>query len=249
MPAAAAKKERTPAQIAASEKTAADLRAFHAWRAAQEGGAEAPVTPVATAPINARRPTIRDQRLLNMNKKLAIRQITESPEMAKLREVAEATGMGVQANSNEPPKFILYDDWSVARFINANNYEEVMKGIDKDGHRLHDVCPNCGGEHPESEGNPNACPAREAMTAFQCPEVTCGKICWPDVRTAGLERVESDDPNVKQWDISGEAIKRMAETNFRAHVGTYHPSLAQALGIPLNPLTGATLSQAAVGAR
>ena len=220
------------------------------WMAPKDFARDHPPTPqVVGGRSTATAPTRSDIMALGMNQKLPQGQEMRinAADLGDTRthtDSVQQTTDGVTITSNEPPKYVQYDDWGIARRIFRSTYLEVKKGIDKDGHRLHDACPLCGGDHPETEWDPNACSAREPLSGYICPQQGCGKECWPDYQTVATAHTEVvyKHPAMKALPVPQRALEAMAMNNLRQHVGTYHPSLAAALGYPVNRGDGVYVS-------
>ncbi len=206
-----------------------------------EAPARAPKTLARVGGRNtATKPQRSDLMAMGMNDKLPEGQerIIRASDLGDPRlqdESAAEAYEGVTVSTNEPPKYVQYDYAGIARRINRSTYLEVKRAEDKEGHRLHDSCPLCGGDHPETEWDPNACPAREPMSGFICPQPGCGKECWPDYTAVGaVQAAEPRNPAMKNLPVSTKALEMMAMANLKEHVGTYHPRMAMALGYPVN---------------
>lgn len=91
------------------------------------------------------------------------------------------------------------------------------------------VCDLCGGDHPESETNPNACPVlrgKNGVQGIRCP--ICKKVIWGIPEGLPMAAPE-DDPYVTSPEPTDP--KAVAQVNWNKHMAAFHETAAATYGI------------------
>lgn len=224
---------------ATQEANKRELDEFRAWKKATDAARAA--LPSVAKPAASGKPSRRERFALE-----------DSDEVTTVEDFAELGDSGIAelARQNRDgghkgsvthtttKEAVVYDRRGVAKRVLRSAWLTQLQEPGKDGRpNFFEDCPLCGGLHPETEYDPNACPARTSapVMVVACPARTdCpweGRV-FPEDEQAQGGKARSKGQQL--FPMTEDTRKAIGKSLALAHAWAKHPTESMGRGLP-NP--------------
>lgn len=218
---------------ATQEANKRELEEFRAWKAAQAAG-----TSAAPQAPNHKLSRLERFNLENSDEEVTTtEQFSElTPEIAELARQHTEGGHRGHVTHTTTKEMVVFDRRGIAQRVLRSAYALKLTEPGRDGHaNWFEDCPLCHGYHPQTEHDPNACPARaeNPVMIVACPaRADCaweGRVFPEDEIAQGGQRKGRGEQLFPMTDDTKKAIGRSLAL---AHAWAKHPTESMGRGLP-----------------